>query len=336
MIPRAILFLAAASAWAQSWVVQTSGTTASLRGVSAVNAQIAWAGGTNGTVLKTVDGGTTWRPMGPPGTADLDFRDIEAIDDLTVYLLSSGVGLLSRVYKTADGGESWTLIHNNPDPKGFLDCMGTWDDEHGIVIGDPLDGRFTVLTTNSGAALQREKGPQAERAESAFASSGTCVFTRGTREAWFGTGGMGGARVFHSTDGGQTWSVAKVPMRHDSANAGIFSIAFANGLHGVAVGGDFSKPEEAAGNCAITQDGGKTWVAATAPPSGYRSAVAYLKEGDMWIATGTSGSDVSLDGGKTWKKFDGGNYNSMSFTAAGDGWAVGPNGAIARWVKSRP
>jgi len=157
------------------------------------------------------------------------------------------------------------LLATNLEPKGFWDCMSFWDPTHGIIVGDPVDGRFTIMTTSDGATWQKFKGPSANKDEGAFAASGTCVFTRGTREAWFGTGGVGGARVFHSEDGGQTWSIAKTPIRHDSASAGIFSLAFSDALHGIAVGGDYMKPDESAGNVVITADGGKSWSAGTLP-----------------------------------------------------------------------
>jgi photosystem II stability/assembly factor-like uncharacterized protein len=167
------------------------------------------------------------------------------------------------------------------------------------------------------------KGPSANKDEGAFAASGTCVFKRGTREAWFGTGGAGGGRVFHSEDGGQTWSTAKTPIRHDSASAGVFSLAFSDALRGIAVGGDYMKPDESAGNIAITEDGGKTWTAPKgSPPAGYRSAVT-CRDSKTCIATGTLGSDFSSDGGRSWTKFGEEGYNAI-----GD-FAVGANGRIA-------
>jgi photosystem II stability/assembly factor-like uncharacterized protein len=331
---RALLFLITVAAAAQSWIPQQSGTPAALRGVSAVSPMIAWASGSKGTFLRTADGGTTWQASVVTGAADLDFRDIETVnaDERIAFLLSSGPGALSRIYKTTDGGERWTPLFTNPDPMGFFDAISLWDATHGIVLGDPVDGRFVLFATSDGVSWRRLKGPAAQAGEGAFAASGTCLFTRGTREVWFGTGGPRGARVFHSTDGGETWSVAKTPIRNDSANAGIFSLAFSSALHGVAVGGDYTKAAETGGNLAITEDGGKTWTAPAGPaPAGYRSAVAYLTDRKLWMATGLSGSDVSLDGGKTWKPFDTGNYNAMSFGAGGSGWAVGPNGAIAKF-----
>ena len=326
------LALAAGAVRAQSWMPQQSGTTASLRGVSAVSAKVEWASGTKGTVLITTDGGASWQARPVPGAADLDFRDLHAVNDRMAYLLSAGEGPASRIYKTTDGGGRWTLLFTNPEPKGFFDAIGFWDESHGIVLGDPADGRFTILTTSDGATWQRRKGPQAGKNESAFAASGTCLVTRGTREAWFATGGPGGARVFHSADGGETWSVAKTPLRNDSASAGIFSLAFSGARHGVAVGGDYQKAGEAAGNIAISEDGGRTWTAPRGTaPGGFRSAVAHA-DGIEWIAVGTAGSDVSADGGVSWRKFDDASFYAVGFAPDGAGWAVGPNGAIARFA----
>ncbi len=320
----------AAEAVAQTWVPQASGTSVSLRGVSAVNSTVVWASGEKGTYLRTTDGGLNWRAATVPGAADLDFRAVRAIDDRTAYLLSIGPGEMSRIYKTTDGGGRWSVQYINPDSKGFFDALAFWDEAHGIVLGDPVDGRFVILTTaDGGQSWHRQKTPSALPNEGAFAASNTCLVVGGTREAWFGTGGPGGARVFHSTDGGQTWVVSKTPIRGDSANTGIFSLAFSDGRHGVAVGGDYTKPTEVGGNIAVTSDGGKTWtVPQGPPPGGFRSAVAYLADRKMWIATGTSGSDVSTDDGRSWKQFDSGAYNAISLVP---GWAVGPKGSIARF-----
>jgi photosystem II stability/assembly factor-like uncharacterized protein len=319
---------------AQSWVPQISGTTVSLRGISAVSATVAWASGSKGTYLRTVDGGTTWQVGLVPGAADMDFRGIYVLSESSAYLLSSGPGPASRIYQTTDAGKTWNLLLINPDPKGFWDAITMWDPTHGIVVGDPVNGRFNILTTEDGLNWITQKGPQASSKEGAFAAGNTCLFARGTREAWFGTGGAGGARVFHSEDSGKTWSVSKTPLRNDSPNAGIFSLAFSSSLHGVAAGGDYMQTTETKGNFAMTEDGGKGWTVSTMPPAGYRSAAAYVAEGKMFLVTGTSGSDFSVDGGRSWKQFDTASYNAMSFTA-GAGWAVGPNGAVAKFQPSK-
>ena len=324
------LLLLASFAAAQSWVEQTSGTAASLRGVSAVDAKAVWASGTGGTYLASTDGGATWRASKVPGAESLDFRGIRAIDAHTVYLMSSGSGDKARIYKTTDGGGTWALQFTNPDAKGFFDAIAFWDASHGIVVGDPVDGQFAIWTTDDGGGhWQRRHTPAALPNEGAFAASNTCLYVFGKREAWFGTGGPDGARVFHSKDRGRSWTVAPTPIRNDGASAGVFSLAFADSRHGVAVGGDYAKDKEESRNVALTEDGGRTWTAPTGPlPKGFRSAVVYVADRRIWLATGTSGSDISTDSGKTWKLFDSGSYNAMTFVGPA-GWAVGARGRIA-------
>src|SRR5690348_16594380 len=184
---------------ALGWQSQPSGTTASLRGVCATSPTVVWASGTRGTVLRSTDGGTTWNSLTVPGAESLDFRDVHAPDAGTAYLLSIGQGSDSRIYKTVDGGSRWRLMLTNPDPKGFFDALAFWDSNHGIIVGDPVNGEFTLLTTqNGGKSWQRRHAPPALANEGAFAASGTCLIVRGKREAWFATGGAKAARVFHS------------------------------------------------------------------------------------------------------------------------------------------
>jgi len=339
---RATLFWLPWLASAQSWVAQTSGVAASLRGVGAVNARVAWASGTGGAWLRTEDGGATWKSGQVPGAETLDFRDLHAVDARSAYLMSIGPGAQSRVYKTGDGGLHWKLLFTNPDERGFFDAIAFWNPARGILLGDAVDAHMTVFTTeDAGEHWTRRQTPAALEDEGAFAASGTCLIvgpSGRSREAWFGTGGRGAARVFHSADGGRSWKVAATPIRNDSASAGIFSLVFSNSRYGVAVGGDYSKPAEAAHNIAITTDGGRTWGEPTrqpqgAPPAGFRSAVVYLADARAWIATGTSGSDISTDGGRTWRSFDAGAFNALAFASREAGWAVGPRGRIAaiRW-----
>jgi photosystem II stability/assembly factor-like uncharacterized protein len=331
---RALLpLLIAVTAFAQSFTVQISGTAASLRGVWAVSDRVVWASGNRGTYLRTIDGGAHWTAAAVPDAATLDFRDVQGVDADTAYLLSIGKGASSRVYKTTDGGAHWTLSLQNSDAEGFFDEMAFWNPRHGILVGDQVDGQMVAMATaDGGATWQRLKMPPALPGEGAFAASGTGITVLGDGDVWIGTGGPGAARVYHSADAGRTWTVSPTPIRADSANAGIFSVAFSDAQHGIAVGGDYSKANDAAGNIAVTSDGGKTWtVPAGAPPKGFRSAVAYLADRKIWIAVGTSGADISTDGGQNWTPFDSGNYNAVSFASSKAGWAVGPRGLIAKF-----
>jgi photosystem II stability/assembly factor-like uncharacterized protein len=324
----ALLILLACLAQAQSWTPQTSGATASLRGVSAVDGKVVWASGSGGTYLLTTDGGATWHAAKVPGAETLDFRAIRAFDAQTAMVLSIGDGEKSRVYKTSDGGATWKLLLTNPDPKGFFDGLAFWDARHGILAGDPVDGQIVVYTTGDGGEhWQRQHLPPAIGSEGAFAASNTSLAVQGSGDVWLGTSSA--ARVFHSSDGGRTWTVAATPMRNDGPAAGIFSVAFRDPMHGLIVGGDYSKDKEDTRNIAETSDGGLTWTPPLGHPAGFRSAVAWVADRKMWVATGTSGSDISLDGGVTWKTFDSGSYNALSFLSSRAGWAVGGRGRIA-------
>jgi photosystem II stability/assembly factor-like uncharacterized protein len=329
----ALLGLCASLAFAQ-WQRQTIDTQADFRGLCVVSPNVAWVSGTKGTVARTTDGGKTWSVGTVHGAEKLDFRDVEAFGETTAYLLSAGAGDASRIYQTVDGGKSWALQFQNTDPAAFLDALAFWDEQNGIALGDPIQGQFHLLVTADGGGHWKPVAakilPPALPGEGAFAASGTCLVTHGERNVWFATGGATTARIFHSQDRGQNWTVSDTPIRAGVESAGIFSIAFRDPQHGMIVGGDYRKPQESGATAAITSDGGKTWnlLDQRLP---YCSAVAWAN--DRWIAAGTSGSHVSRDNGATWNLLDRENYNSVGFTATGDGWAVGPKGRIAKFVK---
>jgi photosystem II stability/assembly factor-like uncharacterized protein len=331
-----LLIFCAAEASAQ-WVAQTSGISVRLRGVSAVNRQVAWASGAGGSYARTTDGGRTWRSGVVPGADALDFRDVDAFDADTAYLLAIGESERSKIFKTTDGGRHWTLQFQNHRAAAFFDCMAFWDRRRGIALSDPFDGRFLVITTEDGGRTWKETEeagmPQALAGEGAFAASGACVAVGGASNVWFGTGGPAGARVFRSVDGGQTWEVTPAPLA-SGKSAGVFSLAFRDARRGVAVGGDYTKEPEAAGNAALSLDGGATWqaVGAERRPGGYRSCVAFVPgTRDTLIAVGPSGSDYSTDGGRTWTAIGSEGFHSVSVAPSGDAaWAVGEGGRIAR------
>jgi photosystem II stability/assembly factor-like uncharacterized protein len=317
------------------WVLQPAGVTARLRGISAVDAKVAWASGTGGTVLLTVDGGESWNRMTVPDAQNLDFRDVEAFDQRNAYILSIGDGKLSRIYKTSDGGSTWALQHTNPDPKGFLDALAFWDSNRGLALGDPWDGKFVILTTDDAGKTWTRIGPDGMPAalpgEGAFAASGTCLVVQGDGNAWFGTGA---GRVFRSTDRGRNWTVHQTLIAAGNSTAGIFSLVFWDASHGVAVGGDYKEPDRAGAVCALSSDGGRTWrVPRGMQPSGYRSAVTFVpgSDGPSLLAVGPTGTDQSIDGGETWTKLGSPGFHAVAMTRANAGWAVGEAGRIAHF-----
>ena len=316
------------------WTTQTSNITARLRGVSAVNERVAWASGSGSTVLRTTDGGSTWQKL--TVTSDtLDFRDIDAIDERTAYVLSIGTGPASRIYKTIDAGETWTLQFKNEEPKGFLDAMSFWDADHGVVFGDSIDGKLDILKTEDGglvwSRLASDKLPTALSNEGAFAASGTNIAVFGKNHAWIGTGAAAKARVLRTTDRGRTWQAAETPLAA-GPSTGIFSIAFRDAKHGVVVGGDYAKENEAVNNLAFTNDGGATWTLGQGL-SGFRSVVAYVpaSKTPTLIAIGPSGGDYSTDDGRSWKPIEGPGFDTFSFVGGkAIGWGAGVKGSLGR------
>src|SRR5215469_1161815 len=326
-----ILLLLTASALAQVEVLD-SGTKESLRGVSIFDQKTIWASGTHGTYLITTDGGKTWNLGKVPGAGDLDFRGVKTFRS-EAFLLASGAGDKSRIYHLR-AGKQWELQFTNHDPNGFFDCMAFLDRFHGIVVGDPVNGKFQILLTQDGGRTWRfsdpQKLPPALPGEGAFAASNTCIAVNGT-EAWFATGG-GAARVFISNDAGESWSVADTPIGHGSPSQGIFSIAFKDSLDGVIAGGDYKNPDQSGSNLATTDDGGKTWKAATPPQTKFFSGIAYVLEGssaDTLITVGSSTTAFSKDGLRSWSFFLPTGFNSVEWKA-GAIIAVGAEGKIAK------
>lgn len=314
------------------WVKQTVNTIAGFRGLSVVSEKVVWASGTGGTVIRTVDGGKNWNVMQVPEAEKLDFRDIEAFDADTAYILSIGNGDASRIYKTTDGGATWQLQFKNENKNAFFDAIACWDRANCIAMSDPVDGHYLLISTaNGGEKWERIVSNQMAAAidgEAAFAASGTCLITQGKTNAFIVSGGKA-ARVFRSTDKGRTWTVARSPIISGPSGAGIFSIAMWDAKTGVIVGGNYEQPADAGGTLGFTTDGGATWKAAKGL-SGYRSAVTYV-DAKTIIAVGTNGVDISSDGGSTWKVLDTSNYNAVQANTLRSIWAVGPNGVVARF-----
>ena len=232
------------------------------------------------------------------------------------------------------------MLYVNQDPKGFLDAIAFWDADHGLALGDPVDGRFVILTTDDGGKTWKpippEGMPPALPGEGAFAASGTCLVVQGDGHAWFATGGAKVSRVFRSTDRGRTWTAHETPVMAGTPSSGIFSLAFQDADHGVAVGGDYKEPGRAGNVVALTSDGGRTWrLPKGRGPGGYRSAVAYVPgtQGRTLVAVGPTGSDVSVDGGENWRRLGTTGFHAVGFARPDGGLGGGrrrPGGEI-RW-----
>lgn len=317
---RLILLFALTTAAHAQWDIQNSGTTADLRGIANVGGGIAWASGSNGTVLRTEDGGTLWQHCTtPPGAEKLDFRGVQAFDAKTAIVMSSGPGDLSRIYKTTDGCQTWTKVFDDPDDKGFFDSLHKVTAKQLYLLGDPVGGKFSMFFSDDAGTtwyVADDPGLDAPKDAGAFAASNS-AFTHIGNTLYFGSGGpLAAVYSTHSKCGSTPetpctiqWQPSETPIAHGVASAGVFSLAgrattsLSTGLSAVlvAVGGTYDKPEDAAAAAACSADGGQHWTLSITQPHGYRSAVVYDRNTGAWITVGPNGTDISTDDGRNWR-----------------------------------
>lgn len=327
---------AAASGMSPALVAQNSGTTALLQAVSAVDERVAWVSGHRGTWARTTDGGATWQTGSVPGGDSLQFRDVHAVDADNAWLLSAGPGDMSRIYRTADGGRTWTRQFTNEDADAFYDCLDFWDETTGAAFSDASRGRTLILVTADGGRewshVPVERVPAPLPAEGGFAASGTCLVTEGERHGWVGTGNSTVARVLRTVDRGRSWTAAPTPVVTGEA-AGITTVAFRDTLNGLVLGGVLSRMDDFTDNVALTRDGGRTWTLAARPTFAgpvFGSAWVPGASRPTLVAVGPRGAAVTRDDGRTWSALDTLSYWAVGFASPTAGWAVGPGGRITR------
>jgi len=313
------------------WQAFDTGVQAGFRGLSAVSEEVAWASGSAGTVIRTIDGGQTWQDVSVPETDSIQYRDIEAFDANTAIVLSAGLPAL--IYKTTDGGQTWEQKYFSLAEGTFYDAMDFWDEQNGIAFGDAIDGRLLILKTSDGGEsweeLPFEQRPQALVGQGGFAASGTCLRTQGDSAVYIGLGGQE-ASLFYSYDRGESWSKTITPLQSGEPTTGIFSIDFKNDLEGLMVGGDYRGDSLTAINAAYTSNGGRTWlpVMSSLKPQGYRSGVAIWK--NYVFAVGRESSDYFKDGDQAYSPMEGQFYAVDVSRDDQAVWASGPGGAVAR------
>ena len=317
---------------------QTSGTTALLQAVSAVDSSVVWISGHRATVVRTTDGGRTWTVRPVPGAPDsLQFRDIHALDARTAWILAAGPGDMSRIYRTDDGGASWSLQWTNPEPAGFYDCFDFWDANRGVAYGDAVDGELRVLVTDDGGRswrfVPRSALPAAQPGEVGFAASGLCVDTEPGGHAWISAGNAARARVFHTPDYGRSWSAAEAPVVAGEAS-GLTAISMVDARRGYAFGGNLAVTDRTTDNVVSTSDGGRTW--ALLPHVSFNGAIYgglhVRAPADVLAIVGPGGFAYSTDRGAIWTTTDTRAWWGIGESRSPQGglWIAGPEGRIAR------
>lgn len=324
--------LASVFSQAQQIEILSSGNKTSIRGLSVVNDRVAWVSGSRGMVGRTNDSGRTWKWMQPKGFEARDFRDIEAFDAVTAIIMA--VDTPAIILRTVDGGEHWNKVYENKTPGMFLDAMEFWNQQSGIVLGDPIDGKFFIARTFDEGRTWHEtcfdKRPAADSGEACFASSGTNVRRLNLGEACFISGGKR-ARFFSKG------APVQLPILQGESSQGANSIAIRddkkrkNSLYYVVVGGDFMHDTVSSGNCAISSDGGLTWKQPADAPHGYRSCVEFMDKNKM-ISCGTSGVDISTDGGDHWTLISKEGFHVCRRAKDGKAVFLAGNGRVARLI----
>jgi photosystem II stability/assembly factor-like uncharacterized protein len=278
----------------------TTAANTSIRGLSVVSDSVAWVSGSNGTIGITTDGGKKWKWTKPKGYEKLDFRDVEAFDGNRAVIVNAGSP--AYVLRTEDGGKSWTENYKNVDSAIFLDGMDFWDDKNGIIFGDPIQNHLQVLITSDGGSSWKDISASSklrtENGEAGFAASGSTIKTLAGGKVWIATGGKR-SHIYTSDDFGLNWRRYDCPILQGESSTGAFSIDFYDASQGIVVGGDYQKDKENTNNILLTRDGGKSWDKPSRPVFGYRSGVIWYDARNCF-ATGTSGTDVSRDGGQNW------------------------------------
>lgn len=199
-------------------------------------------------------------------------------------------------------------------------------------MSDPVNGKFRLIETwdggNSWSIVDPAGMPSAFTGESGFAASGTCIEAAAGR--WYlASGGVNPGRIYRSNDG-HHWKVTNSSIT-GGEGAGVFSVRFGDAKHGIAVGGNYSNPTENLNSSSWSEDGGATWEVSKSFPSGYRSGASWVPgRGTTAIAVGTSGSDITVDGGKTWAAIGNGTFDAVECVNKHLCLASGSKGRVAR------
>jgi photosystem II stability/assembly factor-like uncharacterized protein len=291
------------SVQAQHVELLQQGTPTSIRGLSVVDDNVAWMSGSKGYVAITTDGGKTWNWQQLKGFEKSDFRDIEAFSAKKAVIMSSGTPAL--ILTTIDGGINWRVNYKQTDSTYFLDAMDFDSPQHGFIMGDPIKGKFLLMETNDGGETWNNiNGPDALPNQAAFAASGTCLVANNLLAI---TTGGSSAELILSQKSNINWIHHALPILHGQSAQGSFSVAVGNNRL-VVVGGDYQHDKQQDSTACYSTDKGSIWRLSDSFLAGYQSCVAFIG-GDIFLSTGTSGTNITTNGGKTWSKIDDISYN---------------------------
>ncbi|WNW02271.1 oxidoreductase [Tenacibaculum sp. HL-MS23] len=305
--------------------------SASIRAIYPINKTSLYYASSNGVIGFTKSNGDKWGENSFINIKDNDtlipnFRSI-TYNGTAVFALS--IGNPALLYKLDNTKKQTTLVYKEVHDKVFYDSMKFFaDGKHGIAVGDPTENCASIILTSDGGntwnKLSCENLPIFEEGEAFFAASNTNIKII-NNTVWIASGGTK-ARILKSTDYGNTWQIYDTPIIQGNGPQGIYSIDFYDELNGIAIGGNYAKPNDNCANKAITSDGGKTWtlVADNQNPN-YKSCVQYVPDtnGKEIFAVGKTGISFSNDGGHTWTEVSSDSYYTIKFVDKNTAWLSG-------------
>ncbi|MBA6155179.1 oxidoreductase [Tenacibaculum sp. S7007] len=307
-------------------IIEFKRDSSSIRAIHVINSDSIYYTGSKGDFGATLNGGKTWDNFTIKYQDSIlpHFRSI-AYSKNGAYILSiSNPALLYNI-----GFYGPKLVYKEEHEKVFYDSMKFFPDGvRGIAVGDPTENCPSIILTSDGGntwkKLSCDKLPLFEEGEAFFAASNTNIAII-NKTVWIASGGSK-ARILKSTDYGNTWEIYDTPIIQGDGPQGIYSIDFYDENNGIAIGGNYAKPNDNCANKAITKDGGKTWtIVADNQNPNYKSCVQYVPNtnGKEVFAVGKTGVSFSNDGGHTWNEVSNDSYYTIQFVDSNSAWLSG-------------
>lgn len=300
----------------------------SIRAIELMGNSLAFA--TNKGVFGTVElsSGKIRSNIEKYHTSIPEFRAV-AHNATDFFMLS--VGSPALLYKTGED-DKMDLVYMEEGEGVFYDAMAFWNNREGIAIGDTVDGCLSIIITRDGGhnwtKLSCSELPEGIEGEGAFAASDTNIEVKGDK-TWIATTS---SRIYFSPDKGKTWRIQETPIVKDEPTQGIYSIDFYDENLGIAIGGDYTNPEDNLENKAMTNDGGATWnLIANGKEPDYKSCVQFVpnSKGKEIVALGFTGISYSSDMGETWLALSDESFYTLRFLNDSVAYAAG-KGRIAK------
>jgi hypothetical protein len=298
------------------WSEQTSGLTTALQSVSVVNDNVAWTCGSSGKVLRTTNSGVTWVNVSGTIPTSLILYCIFGWDE-NLALVTGVSGSNTSIYKTSDGGTTWTLTSSHA---GFGDDLYMTSATDAYFIGDPVGGNWDLLkSTNGGDNWETWATVSTSNTTGTYNNAG-CF---NGQQVWFSP--VGDANFQYTSNMGVNWSVQSLSL------ANITATWFSSATVGMAGGSSTSA------GLLMTTNSGANWTTVTQTFIGSRSIAGITSTGSSWwVAKQDTTIYYSSDNGVNWEKqYRGpgtGVYYHMSKARTGENiWAVRSNGAISRY-----